>query len=72
MKLKSLSQNLKVHMGAVNVGIVQSERDALLIDFGACEVLEEIKSIGIERFEKILVRPPPPRPGLRYRSFGKS
>ena len=49
-----LSNHVCVHHGAINVGIVQDGRRALLIDYGDGDVLETLRALGADRVDAVL------------------
>lgn len=55
MALTQLAENLFVHHGAVNVGILRDGCRALLIDVGDGDIQDSLVELGIERIERILL-----------------
>lgn len=53
--MEQISENLFMHRDTCNVYVIRSGREAVLIDFGAGRVLEQLKSIGVERVTDVLM-----------------
>jgi glyoxylase-like metal-dependent hydrolase (beta-lactamase superfamily II) len=55
MTLQQLSQNLYCFQDTCNVYVVRNGNEALLVDFGAGDVLDALSSIGVERVTGVLM-----------------
>ena len=50
-----LSENLFVHHGVINVGILRDGPRALLIDYGDGDVQDTLDALGVRRIETVLL-----------------
>ncbi|MFC4807894.1 MBL fold metallo-hydrolase [Paenibacillus sp. GCM10023250] len=53
--LESISEHLYLYEDTCNVYVIRQDNEAVLIDFGSGAVLEELRSIGVERVTDILM-----------------
>lgn len=53
-KLIRISENLYIHSGVVNVGVLTSKNEALLIDFGDGAVKDDLNKFGINKIYSVM------------------